>query len=40
MLWRHCPTEECLRTVALVQHSTEPRPGRVAVDDEPLGEVG
>jgi len=40
VLWRHHSTEERQRAVALVQHRTKSRPGRVAVDGEALGEVG
>ena len=39
MLWSDCPTEEGDRALTLVQYCTKAQSGRVAVDDEPFGEV-
>jgi len=39
MLWSDCPTEEGDRALTLVQHCAKARSRRVAVDDEPFGEV-
>ena len=40
VLWGDRPTEEGDRALTLVQHGAKTRSGRVAVDNEHLGEVG